>query len=1088
MLERTAVCLEPCGLRVLPSHKKALQSTRQLHVAFWQHGAAEIELTKTWQALMHGTLDTTHVSDTSKSLSLNASLFLLDFLYPTGAIALLRRLSPVSPDGSFNCRLRPRTSHVAHLYNSPIPRKQLEPNRTPIRNRGDLTEGNSESDESSQYNTPPVLIESDGQGLSDRSHIESIEHILQSEDLERADVLWRHYKSLDEQTQNTISRQALTFLSKTGRVSDYWKISELFSNIDEANWDDDAFISGITAEVNLQNLSRALSIFERGLKSTVLDNTTLVDSLDLLLVAAFKSLTTEFIEEVWKLYPEMAARWNFDGITADLKLLASVPGMADKAMMLSKYLSERLSDPSCQDIEREALQALQKILVRKALFSCENSQVLPLLLLTKDDLAFGEYLLAAQKRGGSKLIATDVYAVYRDLPGSVPSHAILHCVFDAYTGLNGSISKIMAGVDLLWDDWHEFHGAPSRRAYQRHMGFHASRGHKERVYTLWTEYIERFREDATVDIFEGSDTFAHLLQVHAVNGESEEAQRIFNDMSEKFKVQPSLYNWNILLNSYAKADDYEGALATFDELCKAVQPDQYSYGTLMQMAGGRGDLAFTVDLYRRARNSGVAVNDAMLSSLVDAYCQNDHHREAEDVCTRAAEKALVAPRMWNKLLYYHALRRDLASINRILNTMADKSIPYNNYTYLQLLLGLTLCRQSHHALQLLTVGLKESVFEVTPAHFNIVMGGLLRTGEPSLIKRLCLLMEEHGIAITEDVMFRLSQALTQWRDLPPQQRRQRTKRQWVGDALRVFFQIYGYGAGLKANYKSLNPKPVRAKELLRSGRDVYQFGTIAYIFAQLNDSVRVNELVGLYRYVFQSSSSDDGVLPLNMLNAVMLAALQDNRHNRVKSTWALLFDNVKQAARSADYRADLPHTHKISPKFHYALSGSLRVMQELLFRENDAVGLRKLIDEVTEAGFEIDSKNWNYHVQILVQMKQYKPAFTICETTLMPNWTGWFAVRVKQAVRDSLPLDIRRKGSSPRYLRPTATTLYRLAQAYLELDRLGPWSSEAAETLSEVERDSTQVIRAIKSMIRVHSDLEAELFSSSELGDTVDVS
>ncbi|KAI1294279.1 hypothetical protein F5Y03DRAFT_373273 [Xylaria venustula] len=1096
MLEKTAACLEPCGLRVLPPPKKAVRSARQLHTAFWQHGAADIELTTAWQTLMHGTLDTSSSSSSSSSASsrgpsLAASAFLLDFLYPTGAAALMRCPSPISPGRSDRLRLRPRPSHVSpRLYNSSLPRSHGHDSRAspaaqepPEVATLDREAENGPPDESAPLSQGPTDAELSATRVA-------IDRILKTHSPSEADTLWRLYQSLSEAAQNVYSRKILAFLSKTGRVSDSWKISELVHKLEVSDWDNDTFLAGISAEINLQNLPQALSIFERGLRSATLDNTALVDALDLLLVYGLTSPTMEALESIWKLYPEMAARWDFDGLAADLKHCASVAGLADKVLMFPTYVIERLNDPSSQESDREALQVLQKLLVRRALVSCGYAHVTSLLLLTKDPLAFEDYLYAADI-GNRRKVSPDVYAIYRDLPGSSPGHGALHRVFKAYTQKNTPYPKMMEGVELVWKDWHRFHGTPSRRAYQRHLGFYAARGNKERVYSMWTEYVKRFRNDPTVNIFdgnEGSDTFAHLLQVHAVNAEPEEAQRIFDDMMNKFKIQPSMYDWNILLNAYAKADDYDGAIATFDRICEASRPDKYSYGTLMQMAGSRGDLSFAVDLYRRARNTGIAANDAMLSSLVDAYCQNDLFKEAEDVCTRASTKGIIATRMWNKLLFYNALRRDLASINRLLNSMADRNIPYNNFTYQQLLLGLALCRQSQHALHLLTVSLREKVFEATPAHFQIVMSALLRTGEPTMIKRLCLLMNDHGVPITEDIVFRLSQSLTQWKDLSPKQRRQRSLQDQLGGALRTFFTIYGQSPGTKTTDETFSSaQPVRRRELLRSAPEVYQFSTMMSIFAQLNDSMHVNELVELYRHVFQGPN-DEGILPLAMLNAVMLSALHEKRYDRVRSTWELLFENVKVEARSADFNTGLPYTHKISPKYRYHLSGGLRVMQEMLFDENDALGLQELIRDVRAAGFEVDSRNWNYHVQILVQLEKYKAAFTVCEKVLMPNWTGWQTVRAKEAMRNALPLETRRQGSSPRYLRPTATTLYRLAQAYVELDRLGPWSSDAATTLEEIEIDAVQVIRAIKSMIRVRSNLEDEIFGGLESIDGVDFS
>ena len=133
-----------------------------------------------------------------------------------------------------------------------------------------------------------------------------------------------------------------------------------------------------------------------------------------------------------------------------------------------------------------------------------------------------------------------------------------------------------------------------------------------------------------------------------------------------------------------------------------------------------------------------------------------------------------------------------------------------------------------------------------------------------------------------------------------------------------------------------------------------------------------------------------------------------------------------------------------------------------------------------DAGFELDSKNWNYYVQILAQLKQFEEAFKTCEELLMPNWTGWFIARVRETMKNQLPLDARRKGSSPRHLRPIATTLYRLAQGYMELDQLGPWSGDARDQLQRIDEDYPHTVRAIKSMIRVHSSQEYEIFGGMD--------
>lgn len=102
MLERTAATLEPCSLhKVLPSVPRSARSRRQLHTAFWNHGAASVELFDACQALLGGDMDelpsadTTHVTPVAPAKGaelMTASAFLLDFLYPRGTLSLLRKL------------------------------------------------------------------------------------------------------------------------------------------------------------------------------------------------------------------------------------------------------------------------------------------------------------------------------------------------------------------------------------------------------------------------------------------------------------------------------------------------------------------------------------------------------------------------------------------------------------------------------------------------------------------------------------------------------------------------------------------------------------------------------------------------------------------------------------------------------------------------------------------------------------------------------------------------------------------------------------------------------------------------------------
>ncbi|KAJ1333522.1 pentatricopeptide repeat-containing protein PET309 [Microdochium nivale] len=1080
MLEKTAASLDHCGLqRVLPSGVASLRTSRRLHTTFWQHGAAtSVELSQAWQSLMHGNLardEHADSDDTRNGANLTASSFLLDFLYPNGAVALMRRWVSAS-DQPFR---KPFSVSPARPYTSSASRRaSAEVGATRTATDEGVAKIDAYQDTSSDSHKSADATDSTSQPTASSlpsQHEDDLLSILGRNDVDEADQLWHQYKNLKTVSAPRHTAQVMEFLSSTGRLADSWKVSELFHQVDLMDWDDRIFMNGVFAEVKLQNTQHALELFEKALDNGSISSAALVYVLDLLLDASLRALGTESLLAVWSLYPKLSDRLDLEAVTPQLQLVSAIPGLADMALKLKDTLRSAIPGRNYSIEEDRSFSILQRILVRRAVTTCVGNQVLPLLEITRDPAAFEEFLKGSTGRRQYNL-ATEVYEIYRTLPSIVPSRVVMYEVFKAYTKLRANFGTKLAGLEQLWADWHAFHKQPSQRAYQRYLAFFAEFGDKSKVHSLWIDYIYLYA-DANV-LISGSDTFAHLLNVHAVLGEEGEVQRIFDDMQNKFRLRPNIYCWNILLNAYARAGNYDKAVETFELLSAKQQPDRYSYGTMMQMAGSRGDLSYTADLYRKARSQGLRADAAILGSLVEAYCQNDMWSEAQDVCMRAAKLGTLATRIWNKLLYYHALRRDLAKVNDLLQIMADSGVPYNNYTYQQLLLALSLCRQADHALHMLTIGLKDKIFEVTTDHFYIVMGAFIRTGEIPQVLRLSKLMEEYGFYKSSKITFRLAEALAQWRRSAHNAQSKRIEERFLA-ALQAFRHVYYAHTPQSSSNDEMQPPagPGKASErgLMTAGSDETQFGTLSYLLGQLKDHTASKDLVRLYQLVFAEQEGEKHVLPVALLNSVMAGHLAEGKHDEVGATWTALFKNARKKLRSKDY-SDSDDLSRISAKYQYILCTGLKVLLEAMLARKDAIGMQEVVARVLAEGFLLDSKTWNYYVQALVQLHQYQPAFAACEDMLMPGWRGWFRARAREPIPNQLPLDIRRKGSSPRYLRPVTTTIYRLAKGYIELDKMAPWSAPAGKLLEEVEASSPMTMRAIKSILRVHSRLEYEIF------------
>ena len=91
MLERASACLESGGRQLFRAPKSALRSRRNLHSAFWHHGASDLSL-PLWWAINPANSGSGSGSGVEQPAATTNSAP-LDFLYPEQSLALLRSFS-----------------------------------------------------------------------------------------------------------------------------------------------------------------------------------------------------------------------------------------------------------------------------------------------------------------------------------------------------------------------------------------------------------------------------------------------------------------------------------------------------------------------------------------------------------------------------------------------------------------------------------------------------------------------------------------------------------------------------------------------------------------------------------------------------------------------------------------------------------------------------------------------------------------------------------------------------------------------------------------------------------------------------------
>ncbi|KXX79790.1 Protein Rf1, mitochondrial [Madurella mycetomatis] len=699
-------------------------------------------------------------------------------------------------------------------------------------------------------------------------------------------------------------------------------------------------------------------------------------------------------------------------------------------------------------------------LARHSLDLFRPSDAVFILDRAKDPQAYERYIILTME-AGRKRLAGELYWKYRALPGVRVADFVLRAMIEVFHPHN------VRGMEQVLGDWYRGYNCLDERAYRKFMTFYSGRGDVKSIIRLAEEHAKHHNSR----VGEDPKFTVTLMNAHAVKGDSEGARRVMEGAVEKTGVPPDSVMWNVLLNAYTKAGDYEGAVKLFLRICREHEPDATTFGTIMGMAAWRGDLQYTLELFQVAKDRNVHPSVNMIRALVLAYCQNDRYAEAEKLCLDITKERKISgdyTLLWNTLLNHNAKRRDLTTVNRLLEFMSAQGVTYNQDTYSHLLLALLYCRQSHHAMHLLRVAHRERVFDPTPDHFILLMATFIKSGEPHMALRTNKLMAKLNFPESARRMTKVIDALSRWQELPSSKRHGRDGQHFLQRILKEFY---------KAMERVDGGSPDSAHSV------VNLYSKMLFILTQMREHATVQQLIQLHnsRYPARSSPQD---IPIKLLHNIMLADFFEKKFDRVKETWRIV---VQRTAKRSGTAAALLNrdpeaaSRPVAYAMRFRLGDPLKTMQRLHLEEGDAAGLMATVGEIRGLGFELDSKNWNYYVQALARLKEWREAFTTCESVLMPQWAGWYRVRVKmEKSKNRLPLELRRLGSNPDRPRPIAHTLIILAKEYMDLEQMRLWSHEAAREFEFITSRCPKTVRAVTTMVRSGSEFEARIFGGEE--------
>ncbi|MCJ1458115.1 hypothetical protein MMC28_008486 [Mycoblastus sanguinarius] len=626
-----------------------------------------------------------------------------------------------------------------------------------------------------------------------------------------------------------------------------------------------------------------------------------------------------------------------------------------------------------------------------------------------------------------------------------------------------------SGLLTVLDDWRKWFQTVPPDLIVNIASNLARRGELEAVRNLFNEYLANFGTPRSESLFHS------LLKVYNRRADTKGVVQTFEDIQTNQAFKPTIQAWNFVISTFSRVGDVDGALSWFNKLRETkTKPDSHTYFTLMAMYGKRGDRDAVDELFQQSKVEGVEIIEGMIDSLVLVNIKDERFEEAEKLIDEASKMEIKGSRtfMWNILLNAYALRKELGKVSELHKRMQEVGVIPDSMTYAALLTSLAVAKQPDPARKLMHKVMPRFNIKRTALHYAIVMGGYLATQEYGKIFRLYKEMLRRNISpnmSTQNVFLRAAASV----DIEKMDADKSSGNQ---------IELPRAQEALEQIITSLDPKELAdneprkfvGPELLNEAFSSTYFEYLIFLYGKASAFNRVSELYEQHIATaakFSITEDIEASPPMRMLAALMVAHKHADNHAEVDSCWYLCLEKCKQLACRS--KADTSEPGWVLHSRRFILNIPLKQYINALGEQRRTAELIATIDSVRQAGYDLNSPNWNLYVQWLARAQSHTHqalAFEICEKELIADWPGWDNLGGSWAIQMKTNAMFRYTLLLPHQRLPAYPTFVRLAAAYSNArSSKGRKSSMYVAALAKA---APRTVDAIHNMPRLEDELQ----------------
>ncbi|KAF9584796.1 hypothetical protein BGW38_005152, partial [Lunasporangiospora selenospora] len=182
-------------------------------------------------------------------------------------------------------------------------------------------------------------------------------------------------------------------------------------------------------------------------------------------------------------------------------------------------------------------------------------------------------------------------------------------------------------------------------------------------------------------------TLSALLQ--SLSNDPERSAALMDELSQQ--IEPNTVNYNILIRTFQRQGDLDGAFKVFRSMSeKKVQPDQYTFSSILSLFAARGDGEGAEAFWKEMVSvHKVVPNVHVYSTMIHVYCTMEDMLSAQAVYREMIQVGIMPNEItFGTLLSAYARRGDLTQMLSIYDSMRAEGLRPNSYIYANLLFGL----------------------------------------------------------------------------------------------------------------------------------------------------------------------------------------------------------------------------------------------------------------------------------------------------------------------------------------------------------------------------------------------------------------